>query len=103
MEIVTKKRMQIFSGRAYRELAQEVVDHLGMRLGDGASQRPARRTSLPQMPIRSPRRFPRGPIPAPRRVVVHPHRLEFRGPAEGRVLAERGELDREADPATRGA
>ena len=34
MEIVTKKRMQIFSGRGYPELAQEVVDHLGMRLGD---------------------------------------------------------------------
>lgn len=34
MEIVTKKRMQIFSGRGYRELAQEVADHLGMRLGD---------------------------------------------------------------------
>ncbi|HVM12840.1 MAG TPA: ribose-phosphate diphosphokinase [Egibacteraceae bacterium] len=34
MEVVTKKRMQIFSGRGYPELAQEVVDHLGMRLGD---------------------------------------------------------------------
>ncbi|HUH06550.1 MAG TPA: ribose-phosphate diphosphokinase [Egibacteraceae bacterium] len=34
MEITTKKRMQIFSGRGYPELAQEVVDHLGMRLGD---------------------------------------------------------------------
>ncbi|CAN5352082.1 ribose-phosphate diphosphokinase [soil metagenome] len=34
MEIVTKKRMQIFSGRGYPELAHEVVDHLGMRLGD---------------------------------------------------------------------
>ena len=34
MEIVTKKRMQIFTGRSYPELAQEVVDHLGMRLGD---------------------------------------------------------------------
>ncbi|HWB72631.1 MAG TPA: ribose-phosphate diphosphokinase [Egibacteraceae bacterium] len=34
MEIVTKKRMQVFSGRGYPELAQEVVDHLGMRLGD---------------------------------------------------------------------
>lgn len=34
MEITTKKRMQVFSGRAYPELAQEVVDHLGMRLGD---------------------------------------------------------------------
>jgi ribose-phosphate pyrophosphokinase len=34
MEIVTKKRMQIFSGRGYPLLAQEVADHLGMRLGD---------------------------------------------------------------------
>ena len=34
MEIVTKKRMQIFSGRGYPELAQEVAAHLGMRLGD---------------------------------------------------------------------
>jgi len=34
VEVVTKKRMQVFAGRAYRELAQEVVDHLGMRLGD---------------------------------------------------------------------
>jgi ribose-phosphate pyrophosphokinase len=34
MEIVTKKRMQIFAGRGTRALASEVVDHLGMRLGD---------------------------------------------------------------------
>jgi ribose-phosphate pyrophosphokinase len=34
MEITTKKRMQIFSGRGHTALAQEVVDHLGMRLGD---------------------------------------------------------------------
>jgi ribose-phosphate pyrophosphokinase len=34
MEITTKKRMQIFSGRGHTGLAQEVVDHLGMRLGD---------------------------------------------------------------------
>ncbi len=34
MEVVTKKRMQVFSGRGYPELAQEVVDHLGMTLGD---------------------------------------------------------------------
>ena len=34
MEIVTKKRMQIFSGRGFPELAREVADHLGMRLGD---------------------------------------------------------------------
>ena len=33
MEVVTKKRMQVFSGRGYPELATEVVDHLGMRLG----------------------------------------------------------------------
>jgi ribose-phosphate pyrophosphokinase len=33
MEVVTKKRMQVFTGRGYPELAREVVDHLGMRLG----------------------------------------------------------------------
>ena len=33
MEVVTKKRMQVFSGRGYPELAKEVVDNLGMRLG----------------------------------------------------------------------
>jgi hypothetical protein len=33
MEVVTKKRMQVFSGRGYPELAKAVVDHLGMRLG----------------------------------------------------------------------
>ncbi|MBW3604671.1 MAG: ribose-phosphate pyrophosphokinase [Actinobacteria bacterium] len=33
MEVITKKRMQVFSGRGYPELATEVVDHLGMRLG----------------------------------------------------------------------
>ena len=34
MEVVTKKRMMIFSGSAYPELAREVCDHLGMRLGE---------------------------------------------------------------------
>ncbi len=34
MEIVTKKRMMIFSGSSYPELAREVADHLGMRLGE---------------------------------------------------------------------
>jgi ribose-phosphate pyrophosphokinase len=34
MEVVTKKRMMIFSGSAYPQLAREVADHLGMRLGD---------------------------------------------------------------------
>ncbi|MGH3755815.1 MAG: ribose-phosphate diphosphokinase [Pseudonocardiaceae bacterium] len=34
MEIVTKKRMQIFAGRGHPALAREVADHLGMRLGD---------------------------------------------------------------------
>ena len=34
MEVVTKKRMMIFSGSSYPELAREVADHLGMRLGD---------------------------------------------------------------------
>jgi len=34
LEVVTRKRMQIFSGRGYPSLAEEVVDQLGMRLGD---------------------------------------------------------------------
>ena len=34
MEVMTKKRMQVFSGRGHPELAHEVVAHLGMRLGD---------------------------------------------------------------------
>ena len=34
MEVVTKKRMQIFAGRGFPEFAREVADHLGMRVGD---------------------------------------------------------------------
>ncbi|MEX2550503.1 MAG: ribose-phosphate diphosphokinase [Nitriliruptoraceae bacterium] len=34
MELVTRKRMMIFSGSSYPELAREVADHLGMRLGE---------------------------------------------------------------------
>ncbi|MEX0705941.1 MAG: ribose-phosphate diphosphokinase [Nitriliruptoraceae bacterium] len=34
MEVVTKKRMMIFSGSSCPELAREVADHLGMRLGN---------------------------------------------------------------------
>jgi ribose-phosphate pyrophosphokinase len=34
VEVVTKKRMMIFSGSSYPELAREVADHLGMRVGD---------------------------------------------------------------------
>lgn len=34
MEVVNKKRMMIFSGSSYPELAREVADHLGMRLGE---------------------------------------------------------------------
>ena len=33
MEVVTNKRMMIFSGSSNQELAREVADHLGMRLG----------------------------------------------------------------------
>jgi ribose-phosphate pyrophosphokinase len=33
VEAVTKKRMMIFTGSAYPELAREVADHLGMALG----------------------------------------------------------------------
>lgn len=34
MEIMNKKRMLVFSGTAYRALASEVADHLGLRLGE---------------------------------------------------------------------
>jgi ribose-phosphate pyrophosphokinase len=34
MEVVTKKRMMIFSGSSYPELSREVADHLGMRVGE---------------------------------------------------------------------
>jgi ribose-phosphate pyrophosphokinase len=34
VEVVTKKRMMIFAGSSYPELAREVADHLGMRLGE---------------------------------------------------------------------
>jgi ribose-phosphate pyrophosphokinase len=39
MEVVTKKRMMIFSGSSYPELANEVADHLGMRLGQAQLDR----------------------------------------------------------------
>jgi ribose-phosphate pyrophosphokinase len=34
VEVVTKKRMMLFSGSSYPELAREVADHLGMRVGE---------------------------------------------------------------------
>jgi ribose-phosphate pyrophosphokinase len=34
VELVTRKRMMLFSGSSYPELAREVADHLGMRVGD---------------------------------------------------------------------
>jgi len=34
MELVTKKRMMIFAGSSYQDLAHEVAHHLGMRVGD---------------------------------------------------------------------
>jgi ribose-phosphate pyrophosphokinase len=39
MEVVTKKRMMIFTGSAYPDLANEVADHLGMRLGQAKLDR----------------------------------------------------------------
>jgi len=39
MELVTKKRMMIFTGSSYQDLAQEVADHLGMRVGDAQLSR----------------------------------------------------------------
>ncbi|MCH1615352.1 MAG: ribose-phosphate diphosphokinase, partial [Acidimicrobiales bacterium] len=34
MELVTKKRLHLFSGRANRSLASEIASHLGVELGD---------------------------------------------------------------------
>jgi ribose-phosphate pyrophosphokinase len=34
MEFATRKRMMIFAGSSYQDLAQEVADHLGMQLGE---------------------------------------------------------------------
>jgi ribose-phosphate pyrophosphokinase len=34
MELVTRKRMMIFAGSSYQDLAMEVADHLGMRVGE---------------------------------------------------------------------
>jgi ribose-phosphate pyrophosphokinase len=34
VELVTRKRMMLFSGSSYPELAREVADHLGMRVGE---------------------------------------------------------------------
>ena len=33
MELVTKKRLELYSGRSHPELAEEIADHLGVRLG----------------------------------------------------------------------
>ncbi len=34
MEIVTKKRLQLYSGRSHPELAEEIAQHLGVQLGE---------------------------------------------------------------------
>lgn len=34
MELVTKKRLALFSGRIHRELADEIAQHLGVSIGD---------------------------------------------------------------------
>ena len=34
MELVTKKRLHLFSGRANPALAREISQHLGIELGD---------------------------------------------------------------------
>jgi ribose-phosphate pyrophosphokinase len=34
VEVINKKRMMLFSGSSYPELAREVADHLGMRVGE---------------------------------------------------------------------
>ena len=50
MEITTKKRMQIFTGTAYPDLAVEVAEHLGQRLGDVDLHRVRRRRDLHALP-----------------------------------------------------
>ena len=34
MELVTKKRLQVYSGRSHPELARDIADHLGITLGE---------------------------------------------------------------------
>ncbi|HET6794956.1 MAG TPA: ribose-phosphate diphosphokinase [Acidimicrobiales bacterium] len=34
MELLTKKRLELYAGRSHPELAQEIADHLGVRLGE---------------------------------------------------------------------
>ena len=34
MELVTKKRLRSYSGRAHLALAEEIAEHLGVELGD---------------------------------------------------------------------
>jgi ribose-phosphate pyrophosphokinase len=34
VELVTKKRLQLYSGRSHPELAQEIAEHLGVQLGE---------------------------------------------------------------------
>ena len=34
MELVTKKRLQLYSGRSHPELAEKIADHLGVALGE---------------------------------------------------------------------
>ena len=34
MELVTKKRLDLYAGRSHPELAQEIADHLGVQLGE---------------------------------------------------------------------
>jgi ribose-phosphate pyrophosphokinase len=50
MEIVTKKRMQVFTGTGTRSSPSEVADHLGMRLGDIDIHRVRQRRDL--LPLR---------------------------------------------------
>jgi len=39
MELITKKRMMIFAGSSYQDLAHEVAEHLGMPVGDAQLSR----------------------------------------------------------------
>ncbi|MCU1373287.1 MAG: Ribose-phosphate pyrophosphokinae, partial [Actinomycetia bacterium] len=34
VELVTKKRLQVYSGRSHPDLARDIADHLGIQLGE---------------------------------------------------------------------
>ena len=66
MELVTKKRLQLYSGGAHPELAEEIAAHLGVELGE--PNLPAvrqRRAALPLRRVDPRRRRLHHPDPRP--------------------------------------